>query len=951
MGVGPDSIVGVMACRSLELMVGIMGILKAGGAYLPINPGYPASRISYILKDSGAGVLLVNKPCNEDVIFSGKVLDIGNELSKDDMEPLTETRGEGSSSNNLAYVIYTSGSTGEPKGAMIEHRSLVNFLYTMFNMYEGGISPEDRCLSISNISFDASVCEIFLPLVFGACLVLNEDSDYLDVVRLSEIITEKAITFTYIPPSLLMDLAMLLKKSGRRIMLDKLFVGAEPIKSKVLKEYLLLNPSMKILNGYGPTEATIVASFYLFDGTNSTDDFNVPIGKPIQNMQIYILDKNMQPVPVNVPGEIHIGGEGVCRGYLNLPDLTAERFIENPFFQGRMYKTGDLAKWLPDGNIKFIGREDNQVKIRGLRIEIGEIENQLLKIEKINEAVVMVKEDQEGNIFLCGYFTASENIAAREIKAFLSKVMPEFMIPRYFVQMEEMPLTLNGKVDKGLLPEPALEVKAAFEYTPPSNDIEEKLVKAWKEVLKVESIGVNDNIFDYEVDSLTIMRVLVNVLEYGWDISMQDFYVYLTIKDLAKKIMGNNPDTEKALNHEQKVIKLKESRELLRDLSLEEPKNIFVTGATGYLGMHIIESAILHTEADIYCLVRGKSFLSAKERLLEKLEFYFEDRYNGLVDERIFVVEGDISKERMGLDERVYRDLCAKIDLVIHGAALVKHFGDYDRFKDTNIYGTENMIAFCRESGAKLNYISTISISGDLFKQDRDDMEFSENDLYIGQSFDENVYIKSKFQAEKIIFKAAEKGLKASVFRVGNLTGRYSDGHFQSNIHENRFYNTLKFYIQLGMVSSGDLSRKVEFTPVDICAEAIVKLAKIRSNDGLRAYHLFNSNSLELKEVIDILNSLGCSIEMVEEEAFSCILEDAVKEDGKKELMLNVINDIYGSSRRVFEPSVNVTSEISNLFLERLNISWPRIQEDYIKKIYVYMNESGFLDMNCGVKA
>ncbi len=938
-GVKSDSVVGISMERSVELIIGILGILKAGGAYLPINPKYPAARINYILQDSGTQILLINGSLNGSIDFDGEILDMGTiQLNTyEQNNPVNLNKPD-----DLAYVIYTSGSTGEPKGVMIEHRSLVNFLYSMYEMYDCDFNAGDRCLSLTNISFDASVCEIFMPLVFGACLVLNSDSDYLDVVKLSEIIVQKSVNFTYIPPSMLKELSGLLKKYPGGVKLDKMFVGAEPIKVRVMDEYLSINPCMKILNGYGPTETTIVASFYPFRLEDDKESY-ISVGKPVSNTKIYILDKELLPVPVNTAGEIYIAGDCLARGYLNNSGFTGKKFVQNPYSEGRMYKSGDYARWLPDGNIQFIGRADNQVKIRGLRIELGEIENLLSKMSRITGTVVMAKQDEDGNKYLCAYFTATGKLSKNEITAHLLKFMPEYMVPGFFIQLAEMPLTYNGKIDKLLLPEPDRKNNVNKDFSPPSNEVEENLLKAWQKVLRITGIGVRDNLFEYGIDSLTIMRVLVEVLEYGWNVAMQDFYKYPTVEAMAEIIMNKDPGAAyEEIPAADQNISLQGRMSLSTDYKKRIYKNVLLTGVTGFLGAHLLEKMLDGTQANIYCLVRAESMELAVNKLMEKLHFYFGSRYDSFLNNRIIVVNGDITCERFGLDIQAYEELIREIDTVIHSAAIVKHFGDYSRFEKINVMGTQRMLEFCISSGAKLNYISTASISGDFFKQSSGNLIFTENDLFIGQNFDDNVYVKSKFEAEKLIFQYSGNSLNASIFRIGNLTGRYNDGHFQPNISENRFYGILNFFIQSGAVSRDICRLKAEFTPVDICSDAIVKLAEL-DMDRLSIFHLFNDKKIEIREIIQVFRFVGCKIDLLDNEQYRTRMAALLKSLDTKEMMVNIINDLRREGTFGLKPSVTVNSEITKEYLKPAGFEWPDINAGYIYKIYKYMKKAGFI--------
>ncbi|MCU0288412.1 MAG: condensation domain-containing protein, partial [Acidobacteria bacterium] len=418
---------------------------------------------------------------------------------------------------NPAYIIYTSGTTGKPKGVIIEHKSVVNFIFSMYRDYEKNFGPADHCLALTNYCFDVSVCEIFMPLVFGASIVLLPYEKYLEPGLVGDIIIKKSITFAYIPPGLLQEIVnyigVQLKRLATRLELNKLLVGVEPIKDNVLEAYLKLNPAMKIINGYGPTEATICASAYSYT-SHEPEEKQIPIGRPLANMNVLLLDTYNHLVPVGVPGEICIAGIGLARGYLNRPELTAERFIftrvafekapldppklliihHSPFTTQHTphYKTGDLAKWLPDGNIMFIGRMDHQVKVRGFRIELGEIENVLQKHEGVRAAVVTV--EAEGG-YLCAYITADKKIIDSQLKEYLEELLPDYMIPSYFIQLDKLPLTPNGKIDRKALPVPGFKVDE--NYAPPTNEIEKKLTVIWSEILgiKEEIIGIDGGFF------------------------------------------------------------------------------------------------------------------------------------------------------------------------------------------------------------------------------------------------------------------------------------------------------------------------------------------------------------------------------------------------------------------------------------------------------------------------
>lgn len=542
-GIGADSIVGIMTERSLELIVGVMGILKAGGAYLPIDPEYPADRLAYMLEDSGAQIILTQSYLGDKTDKKLQIIELDNEANYTGEVSNLENSA---SADNLAYVIYTSGSTGKPKGVAVEHKSLNNLIFSIYCRYDKSFGIRDNCLSLTSISFDVSVFEMFLPLTNGAKLVLLDSDRIIDIQKLAETIIEEEITFTYIPPTILRAVYELLKASDKEIRLNKMLVGVEPIKDYILEDYLALNPGIMIRDGYGPTEATIAATMYQY-GKEKPTGKNVPIGTPLNNTQIYILDRHLNVMPIDVPGELCIAGEGLSRGYINRPELTAERFVPNPFEAGkRMYKTGDLAKWLPDGNIEYLGRIDNQVKIRGYRVELGEIEAQLIKHEAIKEAVVLAKEDKNNNKYACAYIVADKQLTAEggltvaELRRYLSKELPEYMIPAYFVQLDNIPVNRNGKIDKRALPEPAENINTGTEYQAARNELEQKLTEIWQRVLEVENIGIHDNFFELGGHSLKAMQIVNQIHKtLNMQISFKEFFDYQTIASLGEYLKNS----------------------------------------------------------------------------------------------------------------------------------------------------------------------------------------------------------------------------------------------------------------------------------------------------------------------------------------------------------------------------------------------------------------------------
>ena len=525
-GVEPDSIVGIMADRSLDMIIGVMAILKAGAAYLPIDPEYPRDRIEYMLTDSNVKILLTQAHISENVNFNGDKIIIKNSLGNIDTNKITRNN----KANDLAYIIYTSGSTGKPKGVMIEHKSVVNLIFSVKNQFK--VDEKDRILLFSTICFDASVEQIFTALLSGAALVLINKNTLLDEQDFDKYIIKHGITYIDGVPAFLKNV-----KYKREYKLKRVIVGGDICPVELAKYW---SNYCEFYNAYGPTEATVTSTRLLTNNIKGEVN-NLSIGKPIDNTQVYILDKNRNIQPIGIPGELYIAGAGLARGYLNREELTSEKFVSNPFnLEQKMYRTGDLVKWLPDGNIEFLGRIDHQVKVRGFRIELGEIESKLLEHESVKEVVVIAKEDRNGSNYLCAYLSIEGELSNRELREYLASELPEYMVPAYFIKLDKLPLNQSGKIDRRALPEPDGNMDTGVEYEAPRNEVEEKIAVIWQEILAVEKIGINNNFFELGGHSLKATSMIAKLhKELNVEVPLKELFRRPTIKGISHYIINN----------------------------------------------------------------------------------------------------------------------------------------------------------------------------------------------------------------------------------------------------------------------------------------------------------------------------------------------------------------------------------------------------------------------------
>jgi amino acid adenylation domain-containing protein len=539
-GVRQETLVGIAVERSVEMMVALLAILKAGGAYVPMDPSYPTHRIALMIEDSEAPVILatehtrscLGKTSRHVVSIDG--IGDADAIAGHDTHPISST----ANGQNLAYVIYTSGSTGKPKGVMIEHRNVVNF----FTGMDRAIGSEPGVwLAVTSISFDISVLELFWTLTRGFQVIIHGDEG---TQTIPDEIRNYGVTHMQFTPSLARMIAVNpdgLASLGR---LKKLFLGGEALPPSLIRQ-LRREFRGEMHNMYGPTETTIWSTTFRIAG----DSDSVPIGKPIVNTQVYVLDSGLQPVAAGEAGDLYIGGDGVVRGYWRRPDLTAERFLGDPFRPGnRMYRTGDIARFLPDGNLEFLGRADFQVKLRGFRIEIGEIEAALEKQAGVGQAAVVAREfksriqTQNEDKRLVAYVVPKLGTALEiaALRAALAATLPEYMVPSNFVVLDSFPLTANGKVDRNALPDPStLENESGKVPELPRNELERIIVEAWEDALGVDGVGLNENFFDLGAHSLLVVEVHMQLQQQlGRELSLVDLFQFPTVTALANHLNG-----------------------------------------------------------------------------------------------------------------------------------------------------------------------------------------------------------------------------------------------------------------------------------------------------------------------------------------------------------------------------------------------------------------------------
>ena len=925
----PNEMVGIMLPRSLELPIAFLGTLKSGACYIPIDPTYPAKRIEYMLENSKTKILITTKELYETVKFDNKICIDNEKIYLQDNTNLENMN----TLNDLAYIIYTSGSTGLPKGVKITNKNLVNFIYGVKQIID--FNKNKVMVSVTTICFDIFGLELWGALTSGLKLVIANEEEQNIPALLNKLCIKNKVSMIQTTPS---RYAIIFEEKENLKFLDNItdiLVGGEPVDEQILVNMQNYS-NARIFNMYGPTETTIWSTV-----KELTNEETITIGKPIANTQMYVLDDNLKVVPIGVAGELYIAGDGVGKGYLNKEEITKERYIKNPFIEDSiMYKTGDVCKFDKTGELYCLGRVDNQVKIRGLRIELEEIESRILEFPYIKKAKV-VKQSIGNREIISAYYIATKRIRIPELRKHLNDTLPNYMVPSYFTALDEFPYTPNGKIDKNALPIPnGILQNEKVGYIAPKTDLEVKLVSIWEEILNTKPIGVKDNFFELGGDSILAMNLNIKLLNITDKIKYSDIFAYPTIVELSEKIQSgleeNNKEDLSGLNEKYKEI-LENSMKLPQEIQHNQINNVLLTGATGYLGMHILEEFLKKEKGKIYVLIRKDPGSTVKEKLLEKMHYYFGEKYDKYIDNRIIIIQGEISEDGFSLKQEELFNLGNSIDVIINSAAKVSHYGSYLEFYNVNVKSVEKIIDFANAFNKKIFHISTLSVSGNGFvdqyyveQEIKGKIEFCENNLYIGQRL-ENVYIRSKFEAEKRILDAILKGTDAYILRMGNLMPRLSDGKFQENIEENAYMSRLKTFEKLGYIPEYLINEYLEFTPIDSTAQAVLKIIEYTNKEN-RIYHIFNHNHVDIKELLKVMKELNNEINVIPNEEFKQKIRNILKSK-KSDLLNTLINDLDKDLNLNYDSKISLNSKHSIELLEMYGFKWPKIDKRYLMNV------------------
>jgi len=874
-GVKHEDRVAILMKRSIDLIPAILATWRVGALYVPMDVAFPQKRIAYMLTDANVQTVITNRD------LTGLLEEVSlNSFSIEDIKAQNNVQLEKTSpahGNDSAYIMYTSGSTGKPKGVEIRHSALINCLLTTQGYL--AFTSASRMLALTTVSFDISTAEILMPLMVGGCVELSEDGLVADGLQLIERLESRKPSHVQATPSTWKSVLTAGWKGNPEICL----MTAGEALSRDLAEQLL-QKSSALWNLYGPTETTVYSSGYRVE---SAPDEPMRIGRPLANTQMYILDKRYQPVPMGAVGDLYIGGDGLAVGYWQRPELTAERFVVNPFRTNeRMYWTGDLARYLPDGNIVCLGRVDDQVKIHGVRVELGEVEIALRNLEGVRDAVVVSWKDARGDTQLVGHVIAKEKdaLTSSQLRVQLRERLPEVMIPPYILFTEGFPQTANGKVQRAALPSPeeVRQKSSGKVIEPPSTQTEQMLARAWANILGIDVniIGRDSDFMDLGGHSLLMTLLMVEVRK-KFDISytLREFFAASTLKkfavlidqrrqDRAGKSNGrqNPASTRTSEWARQRMAFLQREAELPRYIApargttyqpAKEIHTVLITGATGFLGAYTVAEILNTTSAEVYCLVRPRRGENSKERIEKQMKRYQvwaeEEAWQSAWNSRLHVVDGDVTLPRLGMKAADYERLAREVDAIFHGAAHVNFIYPYEALRATNVLGIHEIIQFAFYARIKpVHHLSTAAIwpMGSQYKYYEKDPIDHYGLLNLG-------YDEAKWVGEKCLLHAEERGLPVARYRPGevggdSVTGRCVTDHF--------IIACFKGFLQFGLFP--DLDIEVDVAPVDYVAKSMVYMAFHRNVLG-RAFHLTNPSRRRLKDGMAYLRNFGYQFEEV----------------------------------------------------------------------------------------
>ncbi|WP_433342094.1 non-ribosomal peptide synthetase [Micromonospora sp. CA-111912] len=849
--------VGVCLRRSPELAVAVLGVLKAGSACLPIDPAYPTDRIAHMAADSGIRVALVHRD------LAGLLPETTETIALDDLPAAPEVELPVAAPADLAYLIFTSGSTGRPKCVAMPHRALANLLAWQRTRSLAG--PGTRTLQFAALSFDVAFQELFSTWATGGTLVMVDDETRRDPARLLDLIAAERVERLFLPFVALQQLAEYACATNRSAatLREVVTAGEQLHATPALREFFRRRaPGAVLENQYGPSETHVVTAERLDDDPDAWPDLP-PIGRPVDGTRVVLLDRRQQLSPVGAVGELCVGGQALAVGYLGRPELTAQRFIADPFQPGALlYRTGDLARYLPDGRIQCLGRLDDQVKIRGHRVETGEVAAAVQAVPGVAHAAVLAQDAGSGGKRLVAYYQPAAGVVLPPdlLRRTVAGRLPEHLVPSVCVPVEAFPRTSSGKLDLAALPPPdALEVEPANSFVTPETPTERSIAGIWRDVLGAARIGVHDDFFALGGHSLLATRLMLRLRQtLGVEIPLGALAAAPTVAGLAALVdrdqTPGREDAGRGLDLAAEValpVDIVPAGETIR--VAQDPAHVLLTGATGFLGAFTVRALLDRTRAVVHCLVRDADREQAAARLRRVMAGYgiWDDRD----ERRIVTVLGDLARPRLGLPEGVFDELARRVDAVYHVGAAVNLFSPYEQLRASTVGGTAEILRLAaRYRSVPVHHVSTVGV----YAGHADHPIGPEQPTGPAEAL-EHGYPRSKWVAEGLIEAARARSLPATIYRPTRIAGHSRTGACQRGDY---LWLLLKGCVQ-AQAAPAKVDAAFDLVPVDYVSDAIVTLSRQPSAAG-RTFHLAAGRLLRLDTALGWLRSRGFALPEVE---------------------------------------------------------------------------------------
>jgi len=934
LGVKKQDFVGVYLERSDDLVVVVLAILKSGAVYVPIDASYPMERKLYMIEHTGLNVLVSQQNFVSD--FPTEKLQLVCYGEEDFTSYEASDLHTQIDPHDLAYINYTSGSTGNPKGVQYPHLGIVRLLKNPTWMT---IGKGDRMLQISNISFDMMAAEAWGALLNGATLCIFPQTQF-STEKLGQFLVEEQVSHLYLTARLFV---MMVEDGIGYLKNVRFFSSTGEVMSahhaKVAFEKL---PHCKIVNAYGPTESHITTTHLV-----RSSSLIVPIGRPVQGTQVYIVDANFQTVPVGAYGELLIGGDGLALGYLKDPERTNEKFIPNPFGPGKLYRTGDLARYLPDGTIEYLGRIDTQVKILGFRIELDEVEGVIREYSKVADCVAIAKEINPHEKPLVVYIEPKEGetLSLSEIREYVSNKLPKHSVPSYFVFLDKFPLNPNGKIDKRKLPSPTATLEERV-FEAPVTATEKAIAEIWCQLVRVSKVSRTDDFFHIGGHSILAMQLNSSIRKaFSLEVPVSLIFEYATLEKFADRI-------EQMLKEGKQSVQAAEpfaiwrNREVVLDPSIDskeaspvmdyqysDPKTIFLTGTTGFVGAFFLRDLLEKTHAKIYCLSRAPTEKEAMQRLIETMQKYliWKPQY----EKRIVAVAGNLKEPLLGLKMEVFQSLSAEIDSIFHFGAFVNHAMSYEHHKSANVLGTHEILRLASMNRLKpFHFISTVAVVEGIKT-----MPVPE-DADIEQSNDlSNGYAQSKWVGEKLIHIARSRGMPCNIYRLPRVCG---DSKIGSGPTGDFLWRVVQASVHLKLAPRVELYD--DLTPVDYLCDAI-RIISTKPDWIDSEFHVVSPHLISYMDIFKFIKKLGMPLELTDYHTWKKTLVEHATTEGDPQLqaLASLLAD-----QDLSQPVdvVTLASEHVHAALKGSGLKCPKIDKKLLMKYIDYYMQIGFLPPN-----